>query len=178
MSLIACLVLYASGARSGAEEPFRPALRRGEMRLALEQARAQEDPVLVARGEVEVLYFAGDLRGALERAERGLALHPADAWLGWRACEIAKNLGLARVARDGLIRFLAADFPRVAGSDQLQDAGFWEQQRASLAAEIAALESRDELAARALQRARWVTVLVLAGGIVALVCFARPPRTR
>lgn len=175
MSLLACLVLCASGAT---EEPYRSALRRGEMRLALEQARAQADPVLIARGEVEVLYFAGDLRGALECAERGLVLHPTDAWLGWRACEIAKNLGQARAARDGLARFLAADFPLAPGADRPQDAAFWDEQRTALAAEIAALETRDAQARRALERARWVTVLALAGGVVALVCFARVPRAR
>lgn len=169
LALAACAFVASDAV---VQDGGRSALARGEMRLALEEARARGDALSAARGEVEVRYHAGDLLGALEVARAALREHPHDIELAWRECDLATNLGRTRLAEAALERFRAAPLPPDA------DRSFWDRQRAFLEGEIATLTARERAIDAASTRARVVALGALALSIALMLALTRAPRSR
>ncbi len=75
--------------------------RAGRYREAWERTAAVSDPVARQRSRLDVLYWGGDLRGALREGRRGLELASDDAWLLHQCSRLAQDLG----ARDLLAEY-------------------------------------------------------------------------
>lgn len=134
----------------------------GRLGRALELTAALGDPLLAAEWRFHVLYSGGDLPGALEAAEAGLALSPEHPALLENAARCALALGdgsragrraelLATVARDPAVRARAED----------------------LLAEARAAVEREQRARTGLVRARAVASALGAAAALLMVGFAR-----
>jgi len=158
-----------------AAQDHRERLAEGRFPEALVAADRLEG-IEVARARVEVLFTAGDLRGALCEA---LAENVRDDLVvSWRATQIGLSLGHGDVAREGLARLRAG---LASAAAPAEERSWWETEVARLAGDLEVLARREDQRRSALQRARAtaIALLLLAGTLAAfLVTRADKARAR
>ena len=80
----------------------------GRYREAWELSADIPDPVSRQRARLDVLYWGGDLRGALREGRAGLALAPSDAWLLHQCARLSQDLGAIDLLADCAARLESA----------------------------------------------------------------------
>jgi hypothetical protein len=149
----------------------------GENRLdlAMEWARAIDDPAQRHDWEFQILYKAGDLPGALAAALRGVEAAPDHLGLLQSATWCALTLGFAERAQ-ALVEQWGKALER--SEEPLQQIEASAQAREGMAAQVREIVGRDRRAAAAVARAKWTSIAILAVACVALavLAFARPEK--
>lgn len=129
-----------------------------------------EEPVLAARAEADLWYFARDFGTCLAAAERGLAASPDDLFLLHRA------LSAALWIRDGAqsVR-LSARLEAALPAADLSEAerAWWTETSAALAASAQELARSDRERESLRRRARAAALGLLAAAVLALAVLAR-----
>lgn len=141
-------LLLSTGSLHAQETSLQRAVRltgEGQLTPALAAARAGEDPLSRAQGELYVLHHAGALEAALEAGLAGLREAPGDTWLLERSAYIALSLGAGELSAR-LSEELRETLP----------ASEWARHEWMLS-EAQALESTRAEEAAALQRAQLVS---------------------
>lgn len=172
--ILAALALAVPWPLAGDEAFERVSAALAERRLAdaFELLPAIEEPLLAARAEADLWYFARDFGASLAAAERGLDAAPDDLFLLHRA------LSAALWIRDGerSARYAARLEAAVpAAGLAAEERGWWDQTCAALAADAEELERSAGRREALRRRARATALGLLAASALALTALARTP---
>lgn len=142
---------------------------KGRYDLALEASEQISDRVLAAEWRFQILHAAGDFPAALTAARAGLERDPDNLRLYQNGTTVALTLGDGATASELCERWRGA-VERV-GTTESRASDLARVERFQRDAD--ALRVLDEQAASAAGRARWISLALLAGALVALVRLAR-----
>lgn len=173
MSAILWLALLGAIALERPQAEWQRLLEEGRFGAAWQVLSREPDPLDRARGEVEVLYRAGDPAGALARSESGLDEAPEDLELLHRAVSASIWLRDGARAREWL-RHLERAISTADPSGE--DRSGWQEAARDFGARIGELERSQSDRWRAVARARLVTGSVFLLSVGALVFLLRALR--
>ena len=165
--MVGLAVVWVVGWLPGAQDALvevRSLRAAGRFEEALVRAADIEDPALRAFERLEVLYYAGDLAGALRAAVGGLEADPRHLQLLWRGTRLAIDLGATERAEE-----LAGRLRESIDGDGGLDPGTrsdWLGVADGYDEEVQGMSQRAAQRRSALLRAR---VLVLGAGVVSVV---------
>lgn len=146
-------------------------LDQGRFAAAEAALAGEDDPLLRARGQTEILYRGRDFPAALRAAEAGLERDPSDLVLRHRAAASALWLERAGRAREHL-----AELERALAAADAETRGAWSATVEDFRARGAAIEAREADRRRRVARARIVSATALVLLVGAFAWSLRPTR--
>ncbi len=166
-SALACVLL--SPTLRAQAEGIAELFAKGRYDLALEASESITDSVLAAEWRFQILHAAGDFPGALAAARAGLVRDPDNLRLYQNAATVALTLGDGAAAGELCERWRGSIERSGSAETRASDLARVERFRR----DAQGLQSLDAQAETAADRARWVSLALLAGALAALLRLAR-----